>query len=81
MTLGHPREAGQEFEAALKIYPGRFRGLYGAARAAERIGDKDKANRYYAKLREQTTQADSSRSEIAQLRDYRTADGATAQPK
>jgi tetratricopeptide (TPR) repeat protein len=81
LTLGQPKEAEQEFEAALKIYPGRFCGLYGAAQAAERIGDREKANRYYAKLRDQTTRADGSRSEIAQLREYRTAEAATAQPK
>src|SRR5207249_3929919 len=34
------KEAQREFEAALKIYPGRVRGLYGAARAAEQNGDK-----------------------------------------
>ena len=81
LTLGQPKEAEREFEAALRIYPGRFRGLYGAAQAAERTGDKDKANRYYAKLREQTAQADGSRGEIAQLREYRTAEAATALPK
>jgi tetratricopeptide (TPR) repeat protein len=42
-------EAQREFEAALKIYPGRFRGLYGAAQAAEQAGDKRDANRYYTK--------------------------------
>ena len=37
LEVGQSRQAQQEFEAALKIYPGRFRGLYGAARAAEQI--------------------------------------------
>jgi tetratricopeptide (TPR) repeat protein len=80
LKLDRPKEAQREFEAALKIYPGRFRGLYGAAQTAEQSGDKEKANHYYAKLIEQTANADSSRSEIAQLREYRTADGAAAQP-
>ena len=31
LELGRPKEARAEFEAALKIYPERFRGLYGAA--------------------------------------------------
>jgi tetratricopeptide (TPR) repeat protein len=80
LKMDRPKEAQREFEAALKIYPGRFRGLYGAAQAAEQIGEKEKAHHYYTKLTEQTTKADGSRSELAQLRD-RVAEGATAQPR
>src|SRR6267154_2677875 len=72
LKLNRPKEAQREFEAALKIYPGRFRGLYGAAQAAEQIGEKEKANHYYAKLIEQTAKADGSRTEIAELREYPT---------
>jgi tetratricopeptide (TPR) repeat protein len=81
LQLDRPKEAQREFEAALKIYPGRFRGLYGAAQAAEQIGEKEKAHHYYAKLAEQTAKADGSRSELAQLREYRAAEGATTQPR
>jgi len=81
LELDRPREAKQEFEAALKIYPKRFRGLYGAAQAAEQSGEKEKANHYYAILIEQTAKADGSRSELAQLRKNRTADGAAAQSR
>ena len=81
LKLDRPKEAQREFEAALKIYPGRFRGLYGAAEAAKQIGEKEKADRYYAKLTEQTAKADGSRSELAQLRKYRTADSTTIQPR
>src|SRR6266568_4362451 len=80
LKLDRPKEAQREFEAALKIYPGRFRGLYGAAQAAQQIGEKEKAHHYYAKLTEQTAKADGSRSELAQLRD-RAAQGATTQPR
>ena len=80
LKLDRPKEAQREFEAALKIYPGRFRGLYGAAQAAEQIGEKEKAHHYYAKLTEQTAKADGSRSELAQLRD-RVAEGAATQPR
>ena len=79
LTLNRSKEAQQEFEAALKIYPGRFRGLYGAAHAAEQIGEKEQANHYYAKLIAQTAKADGSRGELAQLRDH-VAEDATAQP-
>ena len=81
LALNRPKEAQQEFEAALKIYPGRFRGLYGAAQAAGQTGEKEKAQHYYAKLTEQTAKADGSRSELAELREYRTADGAATQPR
>src|SRR6266704_2626903 len=81
LKLDRPKEAQREFEAALKIYPGRFRGLYGAAQAAEQIGEKEKAHHYYAKLTEQTAKADGSRSELAQLREYRAAEDATTQPR
>src|SRR5438067_444309 len=77
LKLDRPKEAQREFEAALKIYPGRFRGLYGAALAAEQIGEKDKAHHYYAKLTKQTAKTNGSRSELAQLREYRAAESAT----
>jgi len=73
LAVGRPKEAQKEFEAALKIYPGRFRGLYGAALAAEQAGDKKDAGRYYAKLAAQTTKSDGSRDELNHIREYRTA--------
>jgi tetratricopeptide (TPR) repeat protein len=75
--LERPKEAQREFEAALKIYPGRFRGLYGAAQASGQSGEKDKAQRYYAQLIEQTAKADGSRSELVQLREQGAANGTT----
>lgn len=80
LKLDRPKEAQREYEAALKIYPGRFRGLYGAAQASEQIGEKEKAQRYYAKLIEQTAKADGSRSELAQLRQSGATDGPTKRP-
>jgi tetratricopeptide (TPR) repeat protein len=67
------KEAQQQFEAALKIYPGRFRGLYGAARAAEQIGDNQNANRYYTKLAAQTAKATGSRDELNHVREFLSA--------
>jgi tetratricopeptide (TPR) repeat protein len=81
LELDRPKEAQREFEAALKIYPGRFRGLYGAAQAAKQMGEKEKAQHYYAKLIEQTAKADGSRNELAQLREYRATQDATAQSR
>jgi tetratricopeptide (TPR) repeat protein len=78
LELGQSKQAQQEFEAALKIYPGRFRGLYGAARAAEQNGDKENASRYYAKLAAQTANATGSRDELNHVRKFRAAQAKAA---
>jgi len=70
LELGRAKEAGKEFQAALKIYPGRFRGLYGAALAAEQSGDKPSAQQLYAKLAAQTAQSDAAREELKRIREY-----------
>ncbi len=74
LELGQAKEAQREFEAALKIYPGRFRGLYGAARAAEQTGDKENASRYYAKLAAQTAKSNGSRDELNHISQFRAAE-------
>jgi tetratricopeptide (TPR) repeat protein len=78
LEMGQAKEAQREFEAALKIYPGRFRGLYGAARAAEQTGDKESASRYYAKLAAQTAKAGSSRDELNHVREFLSAQAKAA---
>jgi len=78
LELGQSKEAQREFEAALKIYPGRFRGLYGAARAAEQTGDKEDASRYYAKLAAQTAKSGGSRDELNHVRKFLAAQAAAA---
>jgi tetratricopeptide (TPR) repeat protein len=70
LELNRSAEAQQAFDAALKIYPGRFRGLYGAALAAEQRGDKQNAESFYAKLAAQTADADASREELKRIRQY-----------
>ena len=73
LEVGESKEAQRQFEAALKIYPGRFRGLYGAAQAAEQTGDKENASRYYAKLAAQTAKASGSRDELNHIRKFLSA--------
>lgn len=80
LEVGQSRQAQQEFEAALKIYPGRFRGLYGAARAAEQNGDKENASRYYAKLAAQTANATGPRDELNHVREFLTAEAEATGP-
>jgi tetratricopeptide (TPR) repeat protein len=81
LDLRQPKETQREFEAALKIYPGRFRGLYGAAQAAEQAGDNKTASRYYAKLASQTTGAGNSRDELNHIREFLSAGAKPADSK
>lgn len=69
LEMNRSKDAVREFEAELKIYPGRYQGLYGAARAAEQAGEKEIAGRYYAKLAGQTVKANGSREELERIRD------------
>jgi len=78
LEMGQPTEAQREFEAALKIYPGRFRGLYGAAQAAELAGDNQGASRYYTKLAAQTSKAGGSRDELNHVREFLSAQAKAA---
>jgi tetratricopeptide (TPR) repeat protein len=80
LDAGKSKEAQREFEAALKIYPGRFRGLYGAAQAAEQSGDKENASRYYAKLAGQTANATGSRDELNHVREFLAAETKITDP-
>ena len=70
LELNQPKAALAAYEASLKISPGRFQALYGAAHSAERAGDRDTARRYYSKLAEQTAKADGSRPELVHARAF-----------
>jgi uncharacterized protein HemY len=70
LEIGQAAPALREFEAANKAYPNRYRGIYGAARAAEAAGERQKAAGYYAKLVAQTKNADTARPELARANAY-----------
>jgi tetratricopeptide (TPR) repeat protein len=70
LALKRDREALQAYEGALKIYPARFNGLYGAALAAERLGDRKLARKYYAALARQGAKSDGKRPGLAHVREY-----------
>ena len=62
-------EALAEYEGALRVAPGRFGGLYGAARAAELAGKPREAATYYAQLLKNCDGgAHSERPELKQAR-------------
>jgi len=54
LELGRTAEALKQFEMALEREPGRLRSLYGAARAADGLGDKARAKGYYQEIAEMT---------------------------
>jgi tetratricopeptide (TPR) repeat protein len=64
LQTGQPNAALREFEAALKENPNRYRGLYGAARAAEAAGDREKTADYFAKLVTLSKNSDTIRPEL-----------------
>jgi len=70
LELKRPRDALAAYEAVLKIYPARFRSLYGAGLSAERVGDDARASGYFTQLVKQTAAADGSRAEVTHARDY-----------
>jgi tetratricopeptide (TPR) repeat protein len=50
LQLGQPSKALAAYEADLQKHPNRFNALYGAASAAEKAGNHDKAAGYYRQL-------------------------------
>jgi hypothetical protein len=70
LAAGQPQQALLEFEHSLKRDPNRFRGIYGAARAAEAAGDRPLARNYYGKLQALATDSDSERPELVQARAF-----------
>lgn len=70
LEANKPSEALTAFEATTKKEPNRFRGVYGAARAAELAGDKAKARQYYAQLLTICERADAERPELLAARKF-----------
>jgi hypothetical protein len=68
LELKHPAEALVAFESTLRTAPNRFNSLSGAARAAKRAGDGEKAKTYYAKLLSICEHADGDRPELEEAR-------------
>jgi hypothetical protein len=72
LELNQPASALKEFEASHKVEPNRFRGLYGAARAAELSGDHKKARAFYEKLVVVCAKADTERPELLKAKAFLT---------
>src|SRR5213083_634647 len=70
LEAGEPGQALQEFEASMRVEPNRFRGLAGAARAANLAGDRTKARAYYSELLALGEKADAERPELREARAF-----------
>ena len=68
LDLGLPLAALKEYELSMQATPNRLRGWYGAAKAAEAVGDQQKAAGYYGKLAQLTRNADGDRAEIREAK-------------
>jgi tetratricopeptide (TPR) repeat protein len=64
MELGRPTEALDEYQSALKAFPNRFNGHFGAGQAAERTGNKDVASHHYQQLLSLAKDGDGARVEL-----------------
>jgi hypothetical protein len=70
LEKGAAAEALGQYEAVLKIAPRRFNATAGAAKAADRAGDKTKARAYAMQLREIAGHAEATRPELEWARAY-----------
>jgi tetratricopeptide (TPR) repeat protein len=68
--MREPASALREYEAALKENPNRYRGTYGAARAAEAAGDQQKAKGHFTKLVALSKSADTERPELVEAKAF-----------
>jgi len=72
--MGRNADAIVEYEAALRVAPNRFNGLYGAARSAELSGNGTRARELYGKLLDNCGKSGiPEREEIRQARAFKKA--------
>jgi tetratricopeptide (TPR) repeat protein len=68
---GEPAAALKEYQVSMKNTPNRLRGYYGAAKAAEAMGDAKRALAYFSQLASLTRSADNSdRAELREMKQY-----------
>jgi tetratricopeptide (TPR) repeat protein len=70
LDLKQPALALSAFEQSQRADPKRFRNTYGAARAAELAGDRNKARTYYTRLLDQVGPKAADRGEIRQAKAF-----------
>lgn len=70
LDMGQGQDALIAYEAVLKKSPNRFNSLYGAGKAAQISGDKQKANFYYKQLSTIAGSLKSDRPELFEVKKY-----------
>ena len=65
-----PAQALKEYETSLRTARNRFRGFYGAAKAADQAGNRAKAKDYYEKLVALCSHSAGERRELAEAKTY-----------
>jgi tetratricopeptide (TPR) repeat protein len=70
LEMGQAGAAMREYQVALTSNANRYRGLYGAARAAEATGNRRLATDYFGKLVALSKNADTVRPELARARAF-----------
>jgi tetratricopeptide (TPR) repeat protein len=70
LEKGAAKEALAEYEAALKLNPRRFTGLFGAGRAAEQAGQPALARKYYGELVDLARTGDGTRRDLIAAKAY-----------
>jgi Tfp pilus assembly protein PilF len=70
LERGMAQDALAAFEATLAKEPNRLGATIGAAQAAEKLGDAEKARRHYAKALELAAGGDAGRADLAQARSF-----------
>jgi tetratricopeptide (TPR) repeat protein len=70
LEMKQPALALKEYETALRDNPNRYRGFYGAARAADAANERTKAADYFAKLIALSNKADTERPEFVRAKAY-----------
>ncbi|MEO6022180.1 MAG: hypothetical protein ABIP64_03525 [Burkholderiales bacterium] len=69
LALDKPGEALAEYEKVQAAEPNRLLAIYGAARAADAVGDKTKSRDYYKQLLALTAKRDAERPEIQRAKE------------
>ena len=70
LEANEPAQALTEFETSLRNNPNRFRSFAGAAKAAERVGNRAQARSYYEKLVTLAARADDGRPGLVAAKQY-----------
>ena len=70
MALNKPKEALQAYKLNLEGHPFRFNGIYGAAKAAEKLNNIKLAAYYFDQLVKLSSDTISSRLEISEAKDF-----------